>query len=207
MPVAQAAATIAHSLNNYYLTISTLTPIVAADSYASSSAASLVHSTPMPTGLIIYAPIVLFLALFISLFGLNIISKIKNYKRIGVTLVLVLFAAGIPFVLKSIQNGVSFVSKAGPLEIPKSIEIKQISKDAVTVIWNTDASTTGAVRIFIQTDINPKYKVIISNEGKAAAYHQVQILQLNKRTLYGLEILSNQNWYNNNGNPIIIKLN
>lgn len=196
---------IAQAVDTYYLSLSKLTPQDNSQSAAQSNQQSQ-FGTSIPITLIIYTPILIFILLFIAAFGVLTFNRVKNYRSNITMLVIALFAACTPFILRSIQNDISTTSKAAISDIPSNLEIKQLSASTAQITWTTTQPSFGAVKYSEFSGEKNTDHFIISNEGKAVIFHHVILDKLKKNAHYGLRIYSNNYYYDNAGVPIDLYL-
>jgi len=190
---------------NYYLTVHALTPKVAPQTEARASD----RSMPAPgisAPWLLFVPFLVFFAVFIAVFGMQVANKTWNMRRTVTALVLALFAAAIPYVLTSVREGTGFQSKAGPDEVPRNVRVAPLSTSSVLVVWETDADKVGAVRYGLPPLSAQGSTVVIGDVGKKVTRHTVKLDNLKPRAAYDFEIFSGTIWYSDNGKPLTFRL-
>jgi hypothetical protein len=159
--------------------------------------------TPLPGAepWLIYAPFFLFFFLFIAAFGLLMLNRIWNLKRIVTSLVIALFVASIPYVLHVIQNGTGTETKAGPNELPRQVRIAQQKKGSILIMWDTETPQIGGVRYALKPLTISTASIVIEGNGSRTQNHTMTIHVQTPGT-YELEIYSGTQWYDQNGKPL-----
>ena len=158
--------------------------------------------SPSLSPLVVYAPFFLFFALFITAFGIQIITKSWNFRRMATAFVIALFAASIPFVLTSVQNGVGSQTNAGTDNIPRNIRVINGTNGSVLVSWETGGKRIGAVRYGPAPLDEEIGTVMVGDLGALVSRHTVKLLRLKPGFTYEFDILSGTNWYDDNGKPL-----
>jgi hypothetical protein len=190
-----------HDVEKYYLALSALTP---KDGLTQISVAgpSGVQQADSTTVVALFGPVVISFAIFISVLGVFLIGRIRNW-RVGVTaFLLAMTLASTPFVLSGLKNGIDERVSASPDEIPRNVRIIPISKTSVQIIWDTDAAKVGAVRIGALPYSTEKTRIIVGNSGDKTKVHAVSIFTLTYGQIYECEVLSGTRWYDNGGNRL-----
>lgn len=194
------------TIGSYYYKVFALTP---KESQEVTQQALQVEQGPLSQYfpvLATYAPFILFFALFVGAFGIQMLSKTKTIKRIFTAFVIALFAASVPFVLTATREGVDLRSKAGPGETPQNLKIIQDSPTSALVTWNTTEDKVGAVRMSAAPYDEKNSSVAIGDAGRQVKVHSIRLNNLSRRGTYELEILSGTLWYTDNGNPLKLEL-
>lgn len=193
---------------NYLLTVQSLTPKpveAAAEQNPPEFEDNTLTSMFSPYST--YAPVILFFLMFVSAFGVLIIYRIRNWKATFTALVIAGFAASIPLVLSSMEQGARQEAHAGPDEVPRHIRIIQRTKDSAVVFWETDAVQYGAVRAGPAPLTEESSTVYISDMGSKVQNHAVTIPKLERGKTYEIEIFSGTHWYENESQPLQFKIN
>lgn len=196
------ASSAGREVERYYLALSALTP---KDGLTQVSAAgpSGVPQTDSTAIVALFGPLAIFFAIFVSVFGVFLVGRIRNW-RMGVTaFLLAVTLASTPFVLSVLKNGTDGAVRASPDEIPRNVRIVPISNTSVQITWNTDADKIGAVRISSQTYNREKTRIILGNSGDNTKSHAVTIDKLTYGQSYGCEVLSGTRWYDNVGKRLV----
>lgn len=148
-----------------------------------------------------YAPFLVSGFLFVAAFGIMLIGKIRDAKNVSAALLVAFFAASIPQILFSITIGTRQSAQAGPQETPRNIRVSS-SLNAVTVAWETQKTTYGAVRYSVSPFTEKTAKTAVEASRKAETIHTVILSPLVAGRSYELEILSGNVWYDNQGEPL-----
>jgi hypothetical protein len=157
---------------------------------------------PSLSPLVTYAPVILFFALFISAFGIQLMRKVRDVKRILTAFAIAFFAASIPTVLTVMQQRSVSQTHAGPDEIPRNIQVTGYNETAAVVVWHTDTGKIGAVRLS-KAPYSPENSIMyIADNGREATDHRVILSDLKPGTNYQFEVFSGTAWYDHNGTPI-----
>lgn len=182
---------------NYYETVYALTP----KEQTGATQALPDHQNSLPVGpLVAFAPIIIFFALFIGAFGIQVLQKAMSVKRTISALVIALLVASTPYILGSVRDGVGYRPKAGPEEVPRQVN-ELVAGSNLTVTWFTDAETLGAVRIGTLPLKEDSARVVIADGGRKTREHRVVITNLPPGG-YEFEIYSVSRWYDNRGEPL-----
>lgn len=184
---------------SYYATVSELTN---AEKMNQTSQATQSEEPARETSLLPLTPFVITAVLFLAVLVLWSIRKAKSTKLMVATLVLVLFAASIPSVLKYVQTGSRQQTNATLSPIPRNIVIAQASASSVSVSWTTEKVSIGAVR-FAATPLSLyTTTIVVADGGKLVSTHNAILNKLQNGKTYGVEILSGTEWFNTNGDPV-----
>lgn len=146
-----------------------------------------------------YLPLVLFLLLFITAFGMLVMNKVHSAKNVAVGLVIALFAACIPTTISFLHQSGGQITKAGPNETPRQVIITSKDKESAIVTWTTVATVYGGVRYSMAPFAVSRATYRVSDNAQATTTHAVVLPNLTKGTAYELEIQSGTGWYDNNG--------
>lgn len=157
---------------------------------------------PVFSPFIPYAPVILFFALFISAFGMQLIRKVLDARRIITAFALAFFAASIPTVLTVMQQRSVSQTHAGPDEIPRNVTVTRHADYAVVVAWHTDAEKIGAVRVSTAPFTQDTAVTYIADNGAKVRDHSVILSDLKPDMTYQFEVFSGTAWYDHNGIPI-----
>lgn len=149
-----------------------------------------------------YAPYVLSFALFVGVFGVMIMHRVKSFKNIALALLLALFAAGTPAILSYAQLGGGQVTHAGPREQPTDVTVQKISETEAQVNWQTQRTTLGLVRYSEAPFTGVGARMVFGNDQEEVSSHVAKLTALERGQTYELEILSGDTWYDNSGSPI-----
>ena len=155
--------------------------------------------------LVIYGSIVLFITLFIGAVFIQFISRVLDWKRTSSSFVVALLIAIMPLSIRVGLEATSLRSFAGPDEVPRKIEIKQVGS-SVQISWETDALKAGSVRYHAVGTEDDVSFTAIADFGKRTKQHIVIIENIKKGIEYEFEILSGSGWYDNNGKPLQFRL-
>lgn len=186
----------------YYFNVYALTPKDEArqEQVAPASERQLPVSGVMP--FMVYLPFIIFFALFIAAFGIQMIQRIWSVKRTFTSLILAFVIACTPFIISALQGGVRFESKAAPDEIPHNIRIVASSSQSAIVTWDTQVLKIGAVRYGISPARERDRIVVIGDKGQKVGKHAVKLEPLQYGSSYDVEIYSGNRWYDNNGEAL-----
>lgn len=190
---------------SYYFTVFALTPKQATAAQESTQPQPQSQPAWLPP-LYVYAPFLLFFALFLGAFGIQLIGKIRSFKRITAAFIIALFAASIPLVLTQVREGTGFRSRASADEVPQNVQIAQNSRDSVYISWTTAVERIGAVRIGPAPLTEQNSTVMIGDLGNRVKNHSLKLENLNPNLEYEMEILSGTLWYTDKGEPIKLRL-
>ena len=199
------ASTVGLQVGKYYLALSALTP---KDALAQSPVAG---PSGFPQGtdtafLAIVGPAIIFFAIFIAVFGIFLLGRIRNWKM-GVTALLLAITLGAtPFALNVLKQGTDESVNASPDEIPRNVKVVPLSKTSVQVVWDTDADKIGAVRISLAPYSIRNARIVVGNAGGKTKSHAITIENLTAGKTYELEVLSGSRWYDNGGKRLVFRI-
>jgi hypothetical protein len=199
------ASTASIQVEKYYLALSALTPkdVLAQSPVAGPSGLPLGTDTAL---LAIIGPAIIFFAIFIAVFGVFLLGRIKNWKM-GVTALLLAITLGAtPFALNMLKQGTDGSVKASPDEIPRNVRIIPLSKTSVQVVWDTDAEKIGAVRISLSPYLISNARIVVGNSEDKTKLHEITIGNLVTGKTYECEILSGSRWYDNEGKRLVFRI-
>jgi hypothetical protein len=199
------ATSTGHEVERYYLALSALTP---KDGLAQSPVAgpSGVPQVDNAMAFASFGPVVIFFVVFVSVFGVFLVGRIRNW-RMGVTAFLLAgMLASTPFVLTSIKNGTDGTVHASPDEIPRNVRIIPLSQTSVQIVWETESEKIGAIRIGMKPYSIEKSRTVIGNSGSKTKTHAVTIDRLTYGQTYESEVLSGARWYDNGGQRLVFRM-
>jgi hypothetical protein len=188
-------------VGSYLVTVSDLTPKTTGEMTQGTGVADTVPSLASSSPLIVYAPIAIFFLIFIIALSIQITHRILDAKKFVTAVVIALFFASAPMTLTYIQEGIKTRSNASPDQVPKNIRVLPVSKSAIRIYWDTDATISGGVRID-SAPLSDKSTVVIGDGGFKTKNHSVLYTQFQSGLTYNMEILSGTVWYTDSGNPI-----
>jgi hypothetical protein len=186
----------------YYLNVYALTPKDDTHQEQKGTAGDQQLQISGITPYMIYLPFIIFFALFIAAFGIQMIQRIWSVKRTFTSLILAFVIACTPFVLTALQKGVKFESKAAPDEIPHNVRIVALSTQSVIVTWDTQAPKIGATRYGIFPVAGKVGIVVIGDNGQKVEKHTIKLESLQYGSSYYVDIYSGNRWYDNNGEQL-----
>jgi len=198
------ASTVSSQVGKYYLALSALTPkdVLAQSPIAGPSGLPLGTDTAL---IAIAGPAIIFFAIFIAVFGVFLMGRIKNWKM-GVTALLLAITLGAtPFALNMLKQGTDGSVNASPDEIPRNVRIVPLSKTSVQVVWDTDAEKIGAVRMSLAPYSVTETRIIVGSGGEKTKTHEVTIGNLASGKTYECEVLSGSLWYDNEGKRLVFR--
>jgi len=199
------ASSAGSEVEKYYLALSALTPkdVLAQPQTAGSTGLSQGADTAL---FAVIGPVIIFFVIFISVFGVFLIGRIRNW-RMGMTVfLLAVTLASTPFALNVLKNGTDRAVNASPDEIPRNVRIVPLSKSSIQIIWETDADKIGAVRIGSQPYSVENTRIVVGNFGDKTRTHTVSIGNLIYGQTYECDVLSGARWYDNEGTRLVFQM-
>jgi hypothetical protein len=112
--------------------------------------------------------------------------------------------SAIPLALNLTQQRTAIESKANVEYTPTEVVITGVTATGFDITWHTDKPQTGAVRIALDKAMTENSRVITATDLQITTDHFISINQLEPGTNYYLEVLSGADWYNLNGEPLLI---
>ncbi len=188
---------------------STLLQLTSVDTPQKSSTFAVIEDSALSllfSPFLIYGTIILFFAIFLGGLLYQIKSQTFEMKRMISTLLVAILVGSIPFTLKTALQVTSISSRAGPDEVPHSIEMQTLTSSSVVITWETQAEKTGAVRVSRVPFDEKLGKMYIGDLGKQVKKHTVKVEGLEVGVQYEMKILSGSTWYDNNGEPLRLKI-
>lgn len=196
----------ATSIKGYYNTVAALNP---KEAVVTTEVPVGIENTPLSylfSPWLIYGSVILFFILFLGAIIVMIVNRSLDRKRTLASLVVAFVVATLPVTLRTMLQVTSFQTRAGPSEVPRNLEVKQLSSTSLTVTWETQAEKTGAIRVG-PVPLRKTYdRLIVADEGRKTRQHTVKIENLIPKLDYEFEILSGKEWYVLEGKPIKFKL-
>lgn len=156
---------------------------------------------PVLSPLVTYAPLLLFFALFVSAFGIQLINRIRDARRLVTAFAIAFFAASIPSVLSVMQQRTFVQTRAGPDEIPRNVRIS-VAPGQAEIRWQTGVANVGAVRVSRAPLDERQSTLYIADNGSSVTEHHVLVESLQTGMAYEFEVLSGTEWYDYNGVPL-----
>jgi len=191
---------------NQYQTVGSLT---SKEATPEAQLFTVINDSPLSylfTPLLMYGSIGLFFVLFLGALIVQIVQKTLDMKRALTTLVVAVMIASLPITLKTALEATSLQSQAGPDQVPRNIQIQQLTRRSLKLTWDTDAAKVGSVR-YSSVPLSVKTsKVVIGDFGKRVKHHSIVLDNLQIGVEYEIEILSGDTWYDNNGEPLRYKI-
>ncbi len=187
---------------NYFVTIRELSAHNTASAHETVIEAppSPIASTLAP--LLPYTPVILFGFLFVIVFGIFIINRVRNVKNVTTAFILAVMLASIPTLLTYIARGSRQEVNAGPEEVPRNVRVAPASPSSIVISWETDAARVGVVRFSKAPFSLQTARVYLANNQSLVRTHSVEIDKLVGKESYEFEILSGTTWYDNGGRYI-----
>jgi len=186
---------------NHYAMINKLSAVADSPVTAETHTEQGAPSTPYVDFVMLFAPYVIAVVLFITALVVMTAGKLRSAKINAGMLVLALFAAAIPMVLSSMSRGVGNVMQASPGEEPINVRIDHSDSDSVLVHWETAKPQSGFVR-YGTALVDSDQMRVVGNVREKSTIHEVILHSLESGATYKLEIVSGSTWYGTDGKPI-----
>lgn len=159
---------------------------------------------PPPSSFMLTLPIMFVIILFIGVFGWQFYRRLKELNRLLILLVIGLIAGSIPLTVNLLNTrSTEIETKARYDYTPQTIMVTTVAKTSFTISWKTKVPTIGAIKTAASVDM--KSGVLVEREAQTSLTHTITVPNLKPNTTYYVELFSDSLWYNNNGQPIIIK--
>lgn len=125
-------------------------------------------------------------------------------KRIPKFIFIIFIILSIAITSILVKNGVLFITKASPSQIPEDIRITNISDNSFTVSYATEENVTGSINF--GKDINFGQVGLDERDQKTGSLtphkiHHITVKNITPKTSYFFEIISGEDHYSNNKNP------
>lgn len=125
-------------------------------------------------------------------------------RRIPTVFALFILLGGLAITTLLIQQGTFTTSKASPQEEPHNVSIVNITDDSFTVIFTTNSPTVGAVSIENITPPRLFYDKRDSSGQKGFSSHFITVTDLNPKTNYTFNVISNGDIYLDQGKAYVV---
>ena len=190
---------------NHYAAISALTPKDRTEQVPKIISDNPAYSF-LFSPLLGYGVIILFFGLFLGAIAIQLFYRILDFKKGITTLVVALMLATLPLGVRFALEQTNLPTHASPDEIPRVIQLTQLSANSLSVSWQTQVEKSGTVRFSKAPLDETLAQVAIADGGQKTTTHLAKLENLEKGVTYELEILSGGKWYNQNGVPIRFSL-
>lgn len=198
---------LAQNIGNHLTNIKTLTPKGANHELVSQAITDNQGYGFLFSPLLIYGLVILFLFLFLGAIVVQIIYRVFDWKKTGMSLVAALLIASSPLLVRTVLQTTSIESQASPDEMPKNVSINQEGQNVIVITWETQVPKIGMIR-FGTAPLTEGYgKTAISNNGQKTTQHQIILEKLQRGIDYEFDILSGSTWYSNDGQSLRFKVN
>lgn len=189
-------------ISGYYFTINQLTPSEVVTDTTESQARQAEVTTLNTTSKYIFIPLIIFILLFVSVYAVIAINKIRYIKRMSAIAILAFFVISIPLLVGSVKNQTRFLPQADITKIPRNIEVTQPTTQGINIRWQTDKPQIGAVRYAVAPLKFNEPILVIEKTQSPRMNHSIAMSKLMPGVIYEFEILSDDIWYDNNGKAI-----
>ena len=184
---------------NYYVTISELTPL----SDKSGAQVALIESGfKLGYEQLTAAVMVFFIVLLFSL-SVLVYSRFKDTRRVFWAVILALTVGMLPLAIQLVRKQTGIITEAKPTLIPRQVQITDVTDTGFSVCWQTDEAAMGAIR-WSSRDDDKSWRTVPETQGEEQRNHRVVVNGLAGGTVYYLEIFSFNQWYNQQGVPIVV---
>lgn len=190
-------AGVGETLTDHYLRVQALTP------ESPVSQPTNLSSSPFDLFSVLTSwPALLFIGLITVTFVALLIVKVKNTGTLISLLLMVLVAGAIPVSVGVVNQQTRLQSQAGPETTPKNVVVANVSPTAFTILWETDKSNVGTIRVHTSPQMDAFSKIYSEDDQEGIYKHFIRLENLTPSTDYYIEILSSGVWYNQNGTPL-----
>ena len=187
------------NVGQYYLQVQALTPVAQRDpdlGVDPTTAKVMASKTLLPQ--IIFLVIATLLLVGMLSGGVLKLAKFsRSLKVLGLILVL-------PVSLWLMNSRTRIESQAGPEHIPKNVVVSSVTTEGFDISWDTSAETYGVIRMADNKLMVPILMVEYS-QTEESTRHLVKVRGLVAGKEYFVEILSEESWYDNGGEPLVVK--
>lgn len=156
--------------------------------------------------LLFYGSVALFFLLFLGAIGIQLLTRVLDWKKTATTFVVALMLAILPMSVRVALNVTSLQTRASPDEVPHNVRTTQLTTRSEIITWETDAFKVGAVRFAPPSLLSESSTTVIADGGKRTQKHTARIENLEQGGAYEFEILSGSQWYTNDGQSLRFKL-
>lgn len=125
-------------------------------------------------------------------------------KKIPTLLGILLIAVGVVLTSSLVKQGIIFITKASPTNIPKNVKITNVTDSSFTVSYTTDDQVIGSVNFGEDTklgQVTRDDRDQKSGEFTLVKLHNITIRNLKPKTNYFFTITSGENTFSNNDQP------
>lgn len=185
------------NLGQYYLQVQALTPV---ETQKNTSTSPTVASTLLSDS---FMPLVIFLGFIgVTLFGLLSLRVVKGVGRshsLGMMIAIIAILAG----GVNIQQRILVSSNASNQTAPQNLVIEEVTAHGFVISWETDIPTSAFIQVTQRAKPDLPAITFISKADHSQK-HWIQTEALESGTAYLVEVSSNNSWYNDNGQPIVV---
>lgn len=189
------------TLADHYLQVQALTP------HSGISAAIPLKKAPspdLPLNITLTQAAIFFVLLLIGALGLYF-ARARRGSAIMALITLAFIASALPVSMYIINRQTHLSSQAVPASTPKNVIVDQTTQTSFRLRWVTDAPEVGVVRVRQTPENGPLNRIISEPEGVDIYTHVLELNNLTPATTYYFEVLSAGVWYDNQGQPLMVK--
>ncbi len=193
-----ADVALGENISNYYVQVAALTPqseVAPIPAKVSPAQGGMIFAA-MQSGLIFVG--FAFLALLVTAFRSH-----KKVATVATILMIGLITSTIPLGMQMVKEQQNVESQAAATYQPKDMTVAQVTATSFTITWKTDLPEIGVVRLRSTKDLIPPM-TMLQDPGELMN-HSLVAANLQPNTHYYFDILSGGVWYDNNGEPIMVK--
>jgi hypothetical protein len=188
---------VGENLTTHYLKVQALSPASPITQPTAAPSASLDLFSALTSW-----PALIFIGLITITFVALLIVKVKNTGTLISLMLMVLVAGAIPVSVGVVNQQTRLQSQAGPETTPKNVVVANVSPTAFTILWDTDKSNVGTIRVHTSPQMDAFAKIYSEDDQDGIYKHFIRLENLTPSTDYYIEILSSGMWYNHNGTPL-----
>lgn len=156
-------------------------------------------STSISTFLSMSFFIFFFVVVFLGFLPL-IIERFRDFKRFQAALLIAFLAGSIPLSLGLVLHRSGVLTQASASEVPRNVQIANVTSTSFMVSWETDGEQYGALRLGTEPYGEALERTILESGGLArSTEHSVVVKDLTPDTDYYFVLLSGSRWYDNAG--------
>jgi len=185
-------------IGQYYLQVEALTPIEGSGRTDNVSA-SINHNIFNET----FLPVILFGGFIVlsmaALFSHKLFKLYGTTRTFGSLLVVFAILAG----GLNIGRRIQVTSQASPVITPKNVLVSNVTESGFAISWETEAETAAFIRVSKSGEED--LPITFFSKADKNKRHWIDATSLDSQSSYTVEVYSDNLWFNNQGQPLVVE--
>jgi hypothetical protein len=162
-------------------------------------------SMPLSTFLGLSLFIFFFVVVFLGFLPF-MIGRFRDYKRFQMAILLAIVGGALPLTMGLLMNQTGLLTQASVEEVPRNVEIMNVTSSSFRVRWDTSGEQYGALRFGTEASSSALTTTELEIGGLVRSQkHEIHVSKLAAETIYYFEILSGTRWYDNLGKLLSVE--